>query len=109
MIYRTLAIETLRLAKGFRIIAVTGPRQSGKTTLCKTVFSDYGYFNLENPTIIEEIKQNTPEFLKNHAKNGTIFDEAQKYPDLFSYIQVCADENPDYRFVLTGSSNFMLL
>ena len=109
MIYRTLAIETLRLAKRFRIIAVTGPRQSGKTTLCKTVFSEYGYFNLENPTIIEEIKQNTPEFLKNHAKNGIIFDEAQKYPDLFSYIQVCADENPDYRFVLTGSSNFMLL
>jgi len=109
MIDRMLAGETLRLAEGFRVIAVTGPRQSGKTTLCKTVFPNYQYFNLENPTVIEEIKQNTGQFLENYAKDGIIFDEAQKYPELFSHIQVCADENPDYRFVLTGSSNFMLL
>jgi len=109
MIDRELANEVLRLAEGFKVIAVTGPRQSGKTTLCKAVFPAYEYFNLENPTVIEEIKQNPPEFLRKYAKNGVVFDEAQKYPDLFSYIQVCADENPDYRFVLTGSSNFMLL
>jgi predicted AAA+ superfamily ATPase len=109
MISRKLASEVSRLAKGFRVIAVTGPRQSGKTTLCKLVFPDYRYFNLENPTTIEEIKQNPKEFLGKYAPNGIIFDEAQKYPELFSYIQVIADENPDYRFVLTGSSNFMLL
>jgi len=109
MINRSLASETLRLAKGFKVIAVMGPRQSGKTTLCKMVFPDYQYFNLENPTAVEEIRQNPRAFLEKYAPNGIIFDEAQKYPELFSYIQVIADENPDFRFVLTGSSNFMLL
>jgi hypothetical protein len=109
MIIRSLATETLRLAKGFKIVAVTGPRQSGKTTLCKAVFPDYQYFNLESPTTIEEIKQNPIGFLEKHAVCGIIFDEAQRYPELFSYIQVVSDENPDYRFVLTGSSNFMLM
>ena len=109
MINRNLASETLRLSKGFKVIAVMGPRQSGKTTLCKLVFPGYQYFNLENPTVIEEVKQNPKGFLEKYAVNGVIFDEAQRYPELFSYIQVVSDENPNYRFVLTGSSNFMLM
>jgi predicted AAA+ superfamily ATPase len=109
MINRVLSKEVLRLSQGFKVVAVTGPRQSGKTTLCRMVFPDYNYFNLENPLTVEEISSNPTAFLNRYAANGVIFDEAQKYPELFSFIQVVADEHPDYKFVLTGSSNFLLL
>lgn len=109
MINRFLHNEILRLSKGFKVVALTGPRQSGKTTLCKMVFPDYHYFNLENPLVIAEISKNPVAFLEMYAPKGVIFDEAQKYPELFSFIQVVADEHPEFRFVLTGSSNFMLL
>jgi predicted AAA+ superfamily ATPase len=109
MIKRDLTKEILRLSEAFPVVAVTGPRQSGKTTLCKSIFPDFNFFNLENANIREEIAVSPVSFLKRHAKNGVIFDEAQRYPELFSFIQVVADEHPDYRFVLTGSSNFMLM
>jgi predicted AAA+ superfamily ATPase len=109
MINRDLTKEILRLSEVFPVVAVTGPRQSGKTTLCKSIFPEYDFFNLENSNIREEIAVSPVSFLEKHAKNGVIFDEAQKYPELFSFIQVVADAHPDYRFVLTGSSNFMLM
>jgi predicted AAA+ superfamily ATPase len=91
------------------VVAVTGPRQSGKTTLCKSIFPDFNFFNLENSNTREEIAVSPVAFLEKHGKDGVIFDEAQRYPELFSFIQVVADAHPDYRFVLTGSSNFMLM
>ena len=109
MISRDLTSEILRLSEVFPVVAVTGPRQSGKTTLCKSIFPGFNFFNLENSSIREEIAASPVSFLEKHAKDGVIFDEAQRYPKLFSFIQVVADEYPDYRFVLTGSSNFMLM
>jgi predicted AAA+ superfamily ATPase len=73
------------------------------------VFSDYSYFSMDNALSIEEIRINPIAFLRKYAKQGAIFDEAHYYPELFKHIKVVADEMPDARFVLTGSSNFMLL
>ena len=93
----------------FRVLVVTGPRQSGKTTICKHHFPEYRYFNMEDILVREQIAVSPKHFLERYATNGIIIDEAQQYPELFSYIQVVADEHPDYRFILTGSSNFALL
>jgi predicted AAA+ superfamily ATPase len=96
MITRDLSSEILRLSKVFKVIAVTGPRQSGKTTLCKTLFPNYSYFNLDRTSVVEEIAQSPEYFLKQYAAQGIIIDEAQKYPELFPYIKIVADEHPDY-------------
>ncbi|MDE1191485.1 MAG: ATP-binding protein [Arachidicoccus sp.] len=107
-IHRDLQEELLRISKLYPVIVVTGPRQSGKTTLCKNVFSGYDYVNLELVSVREQIATLPEEFLKQHSK-GIIIDEVQQYPELFSYIQVVADEIPNCHFVLTGSSNFALM
>lgn len=98
----------MRISKLHPVIVVTGPRQSGKTTLCKNVFSGYDCVNLELVSVREQIATLPEEFLKQHAK-GIILDEVQRYPELFSYIQVVADEIPNCHFVLTGSCNFALM
>ena len=107
-INRDLKDEIISQSRYFPVITITGPRQSGKTTLCKQMFPDYHYVNLEDITKTEIIKQNPKAFLEIHSQ-GLIVDEAQQYPDLFSYVQVVVDENPDSHIVLTGSSNFALL
>jgi predicted AAA+ superfamily ATPase len=109
MINRIIQKELERLLPHFRVFVVTGPRQSGKTTLCKHYFSDYAYFNMEDISVREQIAIAPKQFLVQYAQKGIIIDEAQQYPELFSYIQVVADEHPDYRFILTGSSNFALM
>ena len=109
MINREIQKELERLLPFFKVFVVTGPRQSGKTTLCRHYFPDYAYFNLEDILVREQIAVAPKQFLEQYAPKGIIIDEAQRYPELFSYIQVVADEHPDYRFVLTGSSNFALL
>ena len=109
IIYRELQKEFERLLPHFRVFVVTGPRQSGKTTLCKHHFSGYSYFNMEDILVREQIAVSPRHFLEQYAPRGIIIDEAQQFPSLFSYIQIVADEHPDYRFVLTGSSNFALI
>jgi len=109
MIYREIQKELERLLLHFSVLVVTGPRQSGKTTLCQHHFSAYAYFNMENIHVREQIAVSPKHFLEQYAQKGIVIDEIQQYPALFSYIQVVADEHPDYRFVLTGSSNFALL
>lgn len=109
MINRELLNEVLRLSKDFKVVAVLGPRQSGKTTLCKMAFPNYAYFNLERIQTIEEIQKSPEDFLIQYGEKGVVFDEAQNYPDLFKAIKVVSDEYPDFRFVLTGGSNFLLL
>jgi len=108
LINRILKLEIIRAARFFPVITITGPRQSGKTTLCKNLFPDMPYINLEMTTVREQIMQDTVGFLDNYPA-GLIVDEAHHYPGLFSYIQVAVDENPDRKYVLTGSSNFSLL
>ena len=108
MIDRDLKNEALRLAADFQVLILTGPRQSGKTTLCKMAFPTYRYVNLENPDTRELLVRDPISFLKEN-KEGMIVDEAQLYPDLFSYIQVLVDEDKSLHFVLSGSNNFTLM
>src|SRR5690606_30118093 len=105
---RKLRSELLRLSKHYAVLVLTGPRQSGKTTLCRNLFSDYHYANLEDISLREQIAASPKGFLKQYAK-GVILDEVQRYPELFSFIQVVADEVRGCHFVLTGSSNFILM
>jgi len=109
IIYREIKKEFERLLAHFRVFVVTGPRQSGKTTLCKHHFSEYAYFNMEDVRVREQIAVAPKHFLEQYAPKGIIIDEAQQYPELLSFVQVVADEHPDYRFVLTGSNNFALM
>jgi len=108
MINRHLQIEIERLKNLYSVIVITGPRQSGKTTLCKAVFSSYQYVDLDDVSIREQIRASPKAFLEQHAQ-GLIIDEAQQYPELFSYLKVVVDEKPGSHFVLTGSSNFSLM
>ena len=105
---RKLRSELLRLSKHYAVLVLTGPRQSGKTTLCRNLFSNYHYANLEDISLREQIAASPKGFLKQYAK-GVILDEVQRYPELFSFIQVVADEVRGCHFVLTGSSNFILM
>ncbi len=107
-IIRSLHRELARLASLYPVIAVTGPRQSGKTTLCKKQFPGFHYVNLEDISLREQIAAAPKAFLEQHAA-GLIIDEAQHYPELFSYVQVVADATEHAKFVLTGSSNFSLM
>ena len=92
----------------FKVITITGPRQSGKTTLCKQLFPDYEYVNLEDMSVREQAAIDPKAFLSSYT-SGVIIDEAQNFPELFSYLQVISDAHPDRRYIITGSSNFSLL
>jgi predicted AAA+ superfamily ATPase len=108
MIKRTAEIRLIKLAKTFRCAAVIGPRQSGKTTLCRTVFPQKPYVSLENPDTLEFAKTDPRGFLSQFSE-GAILDEIQKAPHLFSYLQQVLDETKKKGlFILTGSNNFLL-
>ena len=93
----------------FPVIALTGPRQSGKTTLLKELFKDYIYVSLENPAMRAFAEDDPLGFLNEYSHN-TILDEVQRVPALFSYIQGIVDENKKMgQFILSGSQNFHLL
>ena len=83
------------------VISVTGPRQSGKTTLVKNVFPDYSYVNFEDLSLREFAMGDPVSFLKTYGKR-IILDEAQHVPSLFSYLQLAADEDKETRIVITG-------
>ncbi|MBZ4220257.1 MAG: ATP-binding protein [Chlorobium sp.] len=109
MIYRKLTATLQRLAKTFPVLAITGPRQSGKTTLAKAVFADKPYVTLEDPAERAFALEDAKGFL-HRFRDGAIFDEAQRWPDLFSYLQGMVDEDPiPGKFILTGSQQFGLL
>ena len=105
---RVIQGELYRLNQLFPVVVVTGPRQSGKTTLCRNCFSGYHYANLEDITLREQILSAPRPFLKQYS-DGLIIDEAQNLPELFSFLQVVTDEEPGCKFILTGSSNFNLM
>ncbi len=95
--------------KHFPVVTITGPRQSGKTTLARTVLKGYEYVSLENPDD-RRMAADDPRGFLGRFKGKVIIDEAQHVPDLFSYIQGIVDENQKVgQFVLTGSQNFLLL
>ncbi len=106
MIKRIAQEKLLFLSKKFPIVTITGPRQSGKSTLVKATFKNYKYVSLENPDILE-ISLNDPRGFLNHYRDGVIIDEVQKNPILLSYIQGIVDDNNESgMYILTGSNQF---
>ena len=109
MISRDLTSTLQRLATSFPVVTVTGPRQSGKTTLVRALFADKPYVTLEDPSERLFAEEDPKGFLARFA-DGAIFDEAQRWPDLFSYLQgMVAEDRQVGRFILTGSQQFGLL
>lgn len=108
-IERTIAKEIRKRITQFPILAVTGPRQSGKTTLLKTLFPDYEYVSLENPDHRSFAQEDPNGFLQQYASQ-TILDEVQRVPELFSYLQTAVDKSGQMgQYILSGSQNFHLL
>lgn len=106
---RTIATALRKQAEKYPVLAVTGPRQSGKTTLLKEMFPDYTYVSLEDLNTRLFAIEDPVGFLNTYPERA-IFDEAQQAPQLFSYIQGRVDERRQMgQFILSGSQNFHLL
>ena len=109
LVYRTIKDSIKQLIDKYPIIALTGPRQSGKTTLLKFMFPDYRYVSLENPDTRSFAETDPQSFLKQYDKY-VIFDEVQRVPQLFSYIQSIVDDSGIMgQFIFSGSQNFHLM
>ncbi|MDF1826751.1 MAG: ATP-binding protein [Legionellaceae bacterium] len=108
MYKRELQSEVVRLATQYPVVTITGPRQSGKTTLCQTAFPDYVYVNLEELSTREFANQDPKGFLAQYGSK-VILDEIQRAPNLPSYIQPMVDQTDESgQFILTGSHQFEL-
>lgn len=109
MIERNIAPVLRRLASQYPVLTLTGPRQSGKTTLAKAIFSDKPYLTLEDPDTRRFASDDPRGFLAQYAQ-GAILDEIQRVPELASYLQGMVDADPrPGRFILTGSHQFELM
>ena len=109
LVPRVALVTLQRMARGFPVLAVTGPRQSGKTTLARLAFPQLPYVNLEDPDTRELALADPRRFFARHAQ-GAILDEVQRAPVLLSYLLGVADASAQMgRFVLTGSQQFGLL
>jgi len=95
--------------KGFPIVTITGPRQSGKTTLAKAIFSKKPYFSLEDPDV-RQLSHDDPRGFLSRMPDGAVLDEVQRAPDILSYLQTHVDKSGRMGlFLLTGSQHFGLL
>lgn len=109
MIQRKLEKKLKDLSQKYPVISITGPRQSGKTTIARKLFPDYQYFNLESLDALNAAQADPKSFLQTGTGNKLIIDEVQKFPDLLSYIQVEVDEQKiQGQFIITGSEQFAL-
>ncbi len=109
MITRDIQTELLRVATAFPVVTLTGPRQSGKSTLCRATFPDKPHANLEAPDIRSFASEDPRGFLGQFPQ-GAILDEVQRVPELASYLQGLVDADPEPgRWILTGSQNFQLM
>ncbi len=106
---RSIAEKTKHYASQYPVVTITGPRQSGKTTLAKTLFPKKKYVSLEDIENRNQAIQDPKGFLARYQE-GVVIDEIQRAPDLFSYIQTIVDEkNKDGLFILTGSQQFEMM
>ena len=113
LINRELLSAINNVFRYFSVLTLTGPRQSGKTTLCRKLFGELPYYNLEDAATLAAIQQDPKAFLTKHNE-GMILDEAQRFPEVFSYLQVMVDEqrmagDTSRRYIITGSANFALM
>lgn len=110
MFYKRDSIKKLKRISKFPVVAILGPRQSGKTTLARNNFKKHAYFSFENPMTREFAISDPERFLREYENEyGMILDEFQNAPEILSYIQLTVDEKkrPGY-FVLTGSQNYLM-
>jgi predicted AAA+ superfamily ATPase len=108
MILRNSRRLALELAAQYPVVSVVGPRQSGKTTLCRDAFASHAYVSLEAPDT-QQFALQDPRGLLGSLRDGAVLDEVQNAPDLLRYLQEEVDERPEPgRFVLTGSEHFAL-
>jgi hypothetical protein len=108
MVERNLRESLLARAATYPVVAVTGPRQSGKTTLCQGTFPDHRYVSLEAEDVRRHATTDPRGFLDEYGQ-GAVIDEVQRAPELLSYVQGRVDEDPaPGRFILTGSQHFGL-
>lgn len=109
MIERTITPTLCELARQFPVVTITGPRQSGKTTLCRATFPEKPYINLEQPDT-RRLAIDDPRAFLSQIPDGAIIDEVQRAPELLSYIQVLVDDKKiSGQFILTGSQQFEIL
>ena len=109
MIARAVSKKAAQLARQFPVVSITGPRQSGKTTLCRMVFQKHAYASLEDPNTQEFALADPKGFLLQFS-TGVILDEVQRAPELLSYIQGIVDrEDKPGHFILTGSQQLHLM
>lgn len=106
--YKRTAEKYISSIRGkYKCITIIGPRQSGKTTLCRKLFSKFEYYTFESPDLLSRVKLDPRAFLSSIP--SAVLDEVQKIPELLSYMQEILDDPHDSRkFVLTGSSNLLL-
>ena len=105
---RAISSKILAAQHYFPVICITGPRQSGKTSLCKNLFPGYKYVNLENLAMRSAAISDPIGFLNSYG-SLVIIDEVQNVPQLLSMIQVRVDDDSTLRYIITGSSNFSLM
>ena len=110
MFKRDISAEVLHSATYFSVIAILGPRQSGKTTLAQHLFPNHRYISLEDYDMREAAKHDPRGFLLiNQNEDGLIIDEFQHVPELLSYIQTTVDREKKLGYyILTGSQNFLM-
>lgn len=105
---RILSKAIIEAQPFYSVTVITGPRRSGKTQLCKHLFPDFRYVNLEDLDTRNFAQKDPRAFLDSLGK-FVIIDEAQNVPHIFSSIQVEVDEHPDKKYIITGSANFSLV
>ncbi|MBK6997353.1 MAG: ATP-binding protein [Lewinellaceae bacterium] len=108
MIPRVLSAQITELHRYYAIVSLSGPRQSGKTTLLRHQFPDLPYSSMEDPDQRRFALADPRGFLEQYP-DGCIIDEAQLTPELFSYLQTRVDTNPGLKFLISGSQNFLLM
>ncbi|MCX5971901.1 MAG: AAA family ATPase, partial [Coprothermobacterota bacterium] len=104
------SLEVVRtLLRGFPVLTITGPRQSGKTTLARAVWKNRPYVSLEDPDLRQAAQDDPRSFLERFP-DGAVLDEIQRCPDLLSYLQGIVDQDRRMgRFILTSSQQFALM
>ncbi len=105
---RTISETIIEITSEFKALTVTGPRQSGKTTLLRQIFPHYKYVNLEDLGMRDFALKDPKAFLEEYS-GPAIIDEVQKVPSILSYLQIVLDDSPKKaQYILTGSQNFQL-